>query len=113
MNAKIRPIDSPFCGCMEDDVVKDFRAMLNIMNSKENGYCWYEDLMAELKLDEKYIYVLLQIATNADLIEHGSAIRGSWLTDAGKQYLTQPVEYTEEWDLWSREAYAVEPEDTK
>ena len=39
---------------------------------------------------------LYTIADNAGLIEHGTAIRGSWLIDKGKAYLSQPMEYKED-----------------
>lgn len=103
-------VDSPFCGCMDGDIIKDFRDMLRFMASK-NGFCWYDELQKELKFDEKYTYALLQIATTAYLTEHGSSIRGSWLTDKGKQYLTQPEDYSEEYEVWSQEAYTVKDDD--
>ncbi len=76
----------PFCGCMNDEVVIDFRKMLKLMKqSKEVIY--YTELAKQLKFSKKYILTLLTIAEKDNLTEHGTAIRGSWLTEEGKIYV--------------------------
>jgi hypothetical protein len=69
-----------FCGCSDREILDDLLTILDKMaNDREN--CYYTKL--GIAGPEKYIEALLGILDNAGLIEHGTAIRGSWLTEAG------------------------------
>ena len=104
---KKKPIDSPFCGCMQSDVIEDFRKVLSCV---KDGYKYYADVMKETGLEEKYLMALYTIADKEGLMEHGTSIRGAFITDKGLLYLEQPVDYSDEYEEWAEEAYALDEE---
>ena len=47
---------------------------------------YFDELAKRLESSEREIELALQILDKAGLIEHGTAIRGSWLTKKGEGY---------------------------
>ena len=72
-----------FCGCYSDDLFSDIMAVLWEFEKKP---CLY--LVAiNLEGPDKYKELILHVMTDKGLLEHGSSIRGSWLTEKGKQVI--------------------------
>jgi hypothetical protein len=69
------------CGCVPDDLYKVFHKYLK--GFSENIY--YDKI--EPNDTELVRYLVLIHLDKIELIEHGTAIRGSWLTEKGKKTL--------------------------
>lgn len=61
------------CGCGDQSIHED---LINILKSPD-GVIQTDD--------SKYSMLLLHVLDHADLIEHGSSVRYSWLTEKGKK----------------------------
>lgn len=72
-----------FCGCYSDDLFSDIMAVLRKFEKKP---CLYYDAI-NLDGPDKYKEMILHVMTDKGLLEHGSSVRGSWLTERGKQVI--------------------------
>lgn len=77
-----------FCGCISKEIEDDFLNILNLFLENENSI-YYTKIAEELNLDKKYIELVLQYLDDKGFLEHGSALRGSWLSEEGKEKLTK------------------------
>ena len=63
-----------------------FYYLLDLMFKQTFYGCKYHDAICEeLKLEEKYVEIILFYLDDKGLLEHGGSIRGSWLSDKGKK----------------------------
>lgn len=86
-----------FCGCSGESETYTFQILKKIYDEslKEDGSYYYEykDVSDHwLALQE----LILMILDKADLTEHGSSVRGCWLTDKGKEVCKK----IDELNLW-------------
>lgn len=76
-----------FCGCSNeeiiDDVINVFKCFIRDRKGEFNAY--YTHIAKELNLDLKYVELILYLLDDKGLLEHGTAIRGSWLSDKGEE----------------------------
>lgn len=74
------------CGCTDDELQEDIlKVIYHLYNNKdEHGNRYITDIVESLKMDYNYVLAILTILDASDLIEHGSSIRGSWLTGKGE-----------------------------
>ncbi len=72
-----------FCGCYDDELMEDVIAVLMAFDADKPPH--YSTL--PISGPDKYRELILHAMDNAGLIEHGTSIRGSWLTDKGKEVL--------------------------
>lgn len=77
-----------FCGCMDETIIDDIVDTLKCFKKEPND-CYYTDISSKLHLTTKYIELILCILDEKGLIEHGTAVRASWLTDYGKRILNE------------------------
>lgn len=66
-----------FCGCYNDELFeKVFAVLMAMYEAKSGGTVRYYDgtILEEL---------ILHVLTSKELCEHGTGVRGSWLTDKG------------------------------
>lgn len=87
------------CGCgTPKDTWNMIRIVLNALNDKHEDKCTYDEYQLRLK-DELHInpsediqyglyQFVLYILNDKKILEHGSSVGGSFLTDLGKKYLT-------------------------
>ena len=75
-----------FCGCPNMDVVNDIIKVLKELN-KDGTSNYITGLMQTLNLKRKYIMLVLMVLDRNEYIEHGSTLRGSWITPEGKEIL--------------------------
>jgi hypothetical protein len=61
------------CGCADSDIEEDLLAILRS-----------PDGVIDIERD-KYHELLLHVLDNADLLEHGTSIRYSWLNEKGRE----------------------------
>lgn len=73
------------CGCGDDSIKEDIIKVL-IAIADRHDRDWPDDWEQPIK-DEKYYELILHILTNADLLEHGGSVYGSWPTDKGEEVL--------------------------
>lgn len=73
-----------FCGCANDEITDD---VINIFKEfyqdKKTYYAYYTKIAEKLKLDVKYVELILYLLDGKGWLEHGTSIRGSWLTEEG------------------------------
>ena len=67
-----------FCGCVSNNIMDDLFEILNIFEH-DPKLAYYTKIAQKMEESEKYIELLLCCLDKTNLIEHGSAIRGSWL----------------------------------
>ena len=65
------------CGCRDDEIVED---TITVLKKLHNGGMDYRDMEIT---PPKYVELILHRLHTLDLIEHGTSIRYSWLTDEG------------------------------
>lgn len=89
-----------FCGCgRQDDISFMIRDILRIINNKTENYDKMDIHEAYKQFDKELIDILgfdsdniafefiLHTLNSVDVLEHGSSVFGSWLTDYGKEIL--------------------------
>jgi hypothetical protein len=83
----------PDCGCIGDVMRKAYVSVLETLSV--DGIERWNKLMAELGFDAdpRLFYALTSLLDDRDLIEHGSSIRCSWLTERGKEALALMKEH--------------------
>ena len=88
-----------FCGCGSPwDVLYTIKKILNVISQKKDYD--YEDYWNKFRnslnimidknnfsVNEGVFQIILNVLNNCDVLEHGSSIGGSWLTDYGKELL--------------------------
>ena len=80
------------CGCAQREVLEWVRDVLRAYKAPEvplyiGGEIRPAILTELFPVDDRQLHVLLSFLDNANLIEHGVAIRGSWITDTGMRVL--------------------------
>lgn len=97
-----------FCGCgSPSDILYVIKNILNVIEKKlkdcdakiDNRYEVYQEnlknslnqkddsMEEEFSTNEGIVQIIYNVLTNVDVLEHGSSIGGSWLTDYGKELL--------------------------
>lgn len=74
------------CGCADEELVSDLLIVLKETSNKE---FYITDICKRTKLSYKYVLALLFLLDNVNLIEHGTAIRASWITSEGEKVLEE------------------------
>lgn len=69
------------CGCFS---YAGFLADVLVLCAATEGENWYSKIAKRLESTDREIELALAILDKADLIEHGTAIRGSWPTGKGR-----------------------------
>lgn len=80
-----------FCGCTDKESMYDIvlRYMQKLSHKNNHNPEYYTDFIGEIFDDnETYFYFVANIVDNIGLAEHGTAIRGAWLSPAGEYALT-------------------------
>ena len=73
------------CGCVDKELANDMISVLKETGKKE----FYIDKICERTgFEYKYVLCILCWLDDKELIEHGTAIRGSWITEKGKILLS-------------------------
>lgn len=75
--------DLPICGCDDPDAAV---VLIRQILERHAGDDWPRDL-DDLLPDGPIRHIVLAALTNAQLLEHGGTIMGSWLTEEGKRLL--------------------------
>lgn len=73
-----------YCGCYDDELFSD---VLAVFKAFDEGCCYYTDIRVEGP--PRYKELILHDLTRAGLLEHGTSVRASWLTDAGRRVLAE------------------------
>ena len=68
-----------FCNCYDDNLFSDIMAVLAAF--EQNNRLYYDKF--NIEGPDKYKELILHVMTDKGLLEHGSSIRGSWLTEKG------------------------------
>ena len=93
---KLLYMDLGLCGCglPEEafDLVRDLLGLAPFYQSED-----VRDQVAALCGTGPARHMALSMLTNADLLEHGGGIDGSWLTDKGRWYLGA-LRTVDDWD---------------
>lgn len=74
-----------FCGCGDPDGAMVFVGDILKLMEDHN---WYSAELNKLLPDERSRYFVLYMLDHLGLTEHGTSINCSWLTDRGKEVLT-------------------------
>lgn len=83
-----------FCGCMNQEVIEDILRVLKDFSMRgETHHTYYTDMAKRLKFDEKYLLLIYQYLDGLGFLEHGTAIRGSWLTEKGERLIEDFKEF--------------------
>lgn len=82
-----------FCGCIDGSVILDIWRVFKRFDREVSPYI--TNLVTELHFSYKYVHLILNVLDEKGLLEHGTAVRGSWLTDYGKDVLKRLK------DLWN------------
>jgi predicted transcriptional regulator len=69
------------CGCYDNGVIAEWIAVMELLDTDDS---YYTKIAEKLNLAPNHVHAILHVLDNAGLIEHGSTIRGSWLTDKGR-----------------------------
>ena len=85
--------DLGFCGCGNPEVVLQFvhQALRLIKQRKESG--WNDDSNTAIEThfrsekDELFYWMAWYFLDRSKLIEHGTGVGGSWLTEKGEDFL--------------------------
>ena len=89
-------MDLGLCGCglpeESFDLVRGLLALAPFYQSED-----VRGQVAVLCGTEPARHMILSMLTNADLLEHGGGIDGSWLTDKGRWYLAA-LRTVDDWD---------------
>ena len=70
-----------FCGCYDEEVIDDIINVFKIFYKEGSHY--YTDIAEELELPLKYVHLILNILDSKGWLEHGTSVRGSWITKEG------------------------------
>jgi hypothetical protein len=74
-----------WCSCSDSAISAVFSAVMNdLLDHPTDRY--YTAIAARLALDPRFVQLILLELTRLELIEHGTAIRGSW-----------PIDYELDW----------------
>lgn len=78
----------PDCGCAGDLMLRTYKSALEALDA-EPGKVDRNAVHRTFKLETEPVlfYAVFMILDDRDLIEHGSSIRCSWLTDRGREAL--------------------------
>ena len=84
------------CGCSGEEWVEIIVKTLIHFNTWIDTGKYWGDLVKDVYLDnESAAYIVANLLDNKGFIEHGTAIRGSWITDKGKELLSDIQEIFE------------------
>jgi DNA-binding MarR family transcriptional regulator len=75
----------------DGEITDDVHNILRLL--REERAIWYADIAERLKIDKKYVHLILEMLGGKDFTEYGTSPRGSWLTEKGEQLL----DLTDEW----------------
>lgn len=101
-------MDGLVCGCVDDTLTNDLWKILRAYYEAAHAptgreVIYYDKLMERFGLSERYCYALLTILDNDGLIEHGTSIRGSWISERGEVMAEMPppdgLAHHERWDV--------------
>jgi hypothetical protein len=75
------------CGCADMDGICDYMdKVFNHFNTAQERGVYWDTLVDEVfKGNETFAYLLVGRMDHAELLEHGISMRGSWLTDKGRE----------------------------
>ena len=72
------------CGCASDSIEElAVYLMKKMYEARINDTSFYYEYKDKTELEQDHQELMLHMLGHADLTEHGSAVRGSWLTDKG------------------------------
>lgn len=71
------------CGCRDGEIVDDIFSVLMHLGSGENHGHYYTNFPIEGP--DKYKELILHILDSHRLLDHGVSIRGSWLSEEGRE----------------------------
>ena len=78
-----------FCDCWDEKLYNDiFTVLKAYRKAAQKGMLVYYDKLLVGNPD-KYVELILHCLTRAELSEHGSSIRGSWLTQKGQEVVSK------------------------
>jgi hypothetical protein len=77
------------CGCIDEDITDDIFSVL-LQLGESSGSVYYTNFTIEGP--DKYKELILHLLDSKGLIEHGGSIRGSWLTDEGREVVKKLAE---------------------
>lgn len=72
------------CGCFS---YAGFLADVLVLCAATEGENWYSKIAKKLNSTEREMEIALAVLDKADLIEHGTALRGSWPTSKGRELI--------------------------
>lgn len=99
--------DLGFCGCGDPEAaIKIIYELIKIQHdrrNKSNDYKEYKSKVNKLITGniESVADILLYIINNAELLEHGTSVGCSWLTDKGKEFIKHYEEIENKEDFLS------------
>jgi len=85
------PIERAFPVGYDGEIVEDVFNVLRLC--QEDRPQWYKATATKLKLDVKYVHLILEMAARADYLEYGCSPRGGWLTEKGEKLLRDATEW--------------------
>jgi hypothetical protein len=75
------------CGCVEDSIIDDWIAILKMTARTPAPHV--ETIVEETGFTYNYCMTILHLLDSLCYIEHGSALRVSWITDEGLKKLKE------------------------
>lgn len=69
----------------DSELDEDILNVLKCTSSKE--FMFYDEIAKELKLDEKYVQLILHLLSHLGFTDYGTSPRGSWISESGEKYL--------------------------
>ncbi len=76
------------CGCTDSELEIDILHVFQLYAETKPGESLYYDKIFSTE-PRKYVELILHILTKANLLEHGTSVRGSWITKKGKEVAKQ------------------------
>lgn len=70
-----------FCGCYDSSVITDIIKVFIRLATAGNNRRYITYLCEDLKLDCKYVHLILNILDRLGWTEHGTAVRGCWIDE--------------------------------
>jgi len=67
-------------GAIDEDII-------NVLKETASEDFWYEKISERLKLEPKYVQLILHYLAALDLVDYGTSPRGSWISQSGERYL--------------------------
>jgi hypothetical protein len=93
----------PFCGCGDPRAaIQAIKGILELFNRDERGWDWKEIEAWMKTMPDGIGYIVLYMLTEAQLMEHGGGVDGSWLTDEGKLVLKFLREFDCDEEVWNK-----------